>query len=85
VLAALEERGYRNVHWHVALDDWEAWRTGEAIAHDAVGAAREHGDGAVILLHMWPGGTGEAVGPIVDGLRAAGATFVTPDELESLP
>jgi peptidoglycan-N-acetylglucosamine deacetylase len=85
VVAALDDRGYRNVHWHVAVEDWEPWRTGEAIAHDAVAGAVDHGDGAVILLHTWPGGTGEAIGPVVDGLRAAGATFVTIDELEPLP
>jgi peptidoglycan-N-acetylglucosamine deacetylase len=85
VLDALDRLGYRNVHWHVELEDWEAWRTGDAIALDAVAGVRAHGDGAVVLLHTWPGGTGEAVGTAIDGLRAAGATFVTVDELEELP
>ncbi len=85
VLAALGRLGYRNVHWHVELEDWEAWRTGDAIALDAVAGVRAHGDGAVVLLHTWPGGSGEAVGTAIDGLRAAGATFVTVDELEELP
>ena len=47
-------------HWHVELEDWEPWRTGEAIATDAIAGVRAHGDGAVVLLHTWPGGTGEA-------------------------
>ena len=85
VLAALERLGYRNVHWHVELEDWEPWRTGEAIAADAIEGVRAHGDGAVVLLHTWPGGTGEGIGPMIDGLRAQGATFVTVDELEELP
>ncbi len=85
VLGALEHLGYRNVHWHVELEDWEPWRTGEAIAADAIEGVREHGDGAVVLMHTWPGGTGEGIGPMIDGLRTLGATFVTVDDLEQVP
>jgi peptidoglycan-N-acetylglucosamine deacetylase len=85
VLSQLGAIGYRNVHWHVELEDWEPWRTGDAIAVDGIAGARTHGDGAVVLLHTWPGGTGDAVGPLVVGLREAGASFVTVDELASVP
>ena len=85
VLAALGALGYRDVNWHVELDDWEPWRTGAAIAADAIEGVRAQGDGAVVLLHTWPGGTGDAVGPLMDGLSEMGATFVTVDELEELP
>ncbi|HTG48160.1 MAG TPA: polysaccharide deacetylase family protein [Actinomycetota bacterium] len=85
VQAALEELGYRDVGWHVELEDWEAHRTGEAITADGLRGTLEHGDGAVVLLHTWPAGTGDAVGPLVDGLREAGATFVTVADLETLP
>lgn len=87
VLAVLAELGYRNVHWHVELEDWEPWRDGPAITRDAIERVRAHGDGAVVLLHTWPGGTGDAVPTIVDGLRDAGYTFVRLDELpeELLP
>lgn len=85
VLAELEAHGYRNVHWHVELEDWEPWRTGEAISADAIDGVRAQGDGAVVLLHTWPGGTGDAVGPMIEGLVALGASFVTVDELETLP
>ena len=44
---------------------------------------RAHGDGAVVLLHTWPGGTGEGIAPMIDGLREIGATFVSIDELET--
>jgi len=83
--AGLEKLGYRNVHWHVVLEDWEPWRDGPAIAADAIAGARAHGDGAVILLHTWPGGTGEAVPVILEGLREAGARFVGIDQLETVP
>jgi peptidoglycan/xylan/chitin deacetylase (PgdA/CDA1 family) len=85
VLAALAGEGYRDVHWHVELEDWEPWRTAEAIATDAIAGALAHGDGAVVLLHTWPGGTAEALGAIIAGLRDVGAAFVTLDELEALP
>jgi peptidoglycan-N-acetylglucosamine deacetylase len=85
VLARIEAAGYRDVHWDVELEDWEAHRTGDAIAADCLDGVRDHGDGAVVLLHTWPGGTGDAVGAIVTGLRELDAHFVGVDELERLP
>jgi len=85
VIELLERAGYRNVHWHVELSDWEPWRTGDAIATDGVAGAVHHGDGAVVLLHTWPGGTGDALGSLIGGLRAHGSTFVTIDKLERPP
>ncbi len=85
VLEELARAGYRNVHWHVELEDWEPWRTGEAIAADAVAGATSHGDGAVVLMHTWPGGTGDGLAPMIEGLTAAGAVFVRIDALEELP
>ena len=85
VVEELAALGYRNVHWHVEVQDWEPWRTGGAIAADAIAGVREHGDGVVVLLHTWPGGTGEAVAPMIGGLLDLGATFVTLDQLEEVP
>jgi peptidoglycan/xylan/chitin deacetylase (PgdA/CDA1 family) len=85
VLAELARHGYRNVHWHVELEDWEPWRTGATITADGVDGVRAHGDGAVVLLHTWPGGTGEAIDPMIAALHDLGATFVSVDELETLP
>ena len=85
VLDLLEALGYRNVHWDVELADWEPWRTGEVIATDAIEGAVAHGDGAVVLFHTWPGGTGDAVPTVIDGLRDRGCTLATVDELERLP
>lgn len=85
VLDALDELGYREVGWDVELQDWEPWRTAEAIATDAVKLAMAHGDGAVVLLHTWPAPTAEALPTIVSGLREQGAELVTVDALERLP
>ncbi len=85
VQAAIGALGYRDVHWHVELDDWEPWRTGEAIAADAITGAQAHGDGTVVLLHTWPGGTGDAVAPLLDGLAERGFAFATVDQIGNLP
>jgi peptidoglycan/xylan/chitin deacetylase (PgdA/CDA1 family) len=82
VLGVLARLGYRDIPADVILDDWEPDRTGEAMAADAIRLTPEAGDGAVILFHSWPPGTLDALPAIVDGLRAAGATFVRVDELE---
>ena len=81
VLDLLGDLGYRNVHWHVELEDWEPWRAAEDIARDAVDGVNRHGDGAVVLLHTWPDKTAEALPTIVEGLRAAGSDLVRLDEL----
>jgi peptidoglycan/xylan/chitin deacetylase (PgdA/CDA1 family) len=85
VLEALATRGYRDVRWHVELQDWEPWRTGADIATDGTDGVRAHGDGAIILLHTWPGATSEGLPGLIDGLRGLGASFVTIDELETAP
>jgi peptidoglycan/xylan/chitin deacetylase (PgdA/CDA1 family) len=85
VLGVLEELGYRNVGWHVELEDWEPWRTAPDISSEGVEAALAHGDGAIVLLHTWPAATREAVPEIVGGLVGAGARLVGVDELEGLP
>lgn len=85
VIESLRTLGYRNVHWNVELQDWEPWRTGEDIAADAIDQVGAVGDEAVVLLHTWPGGTGDALGPMIAGLRTMGATFETIDHLERLP
>jgi peptidoglycan/xylan/chitin deacetylase (PgdA/CDA1 family) len=85
VIDGLRSLGYRNVHWHVELEDWTPTRTGAMIANDAVRGVRDHGDGAVVLLHTWPQGTGDGIGRVISGLRELGASFVSVDELEDLP
>jgi peptidoglycan-N-acetylglucosamine deacetylase len=85
VQAVVGELGYRDVGWHVELEDWEPHRDGAAIAADALAGVQEHGDGAVVLLHTWPGGTAQAMGPLLRGLDRIGSTSVTIDRLEDLP
>lgn len=77
--------GYTPVGWHVVLEDWEPWRTADDLVAGAIAGVREHGDGAVVLLHTWPGPTGEALPRMLEGLRALDATLVTVADLEDLP
>jgi peptidoglycan-N-acetylglucosamine deacetylase len=85
VLDAIADAGYRHVGWHVVVEDWEPARTGPAIAEDATRGIATHGDGAVVLLHTWPGGTAEAVPAILDDLRRRRVATVTVDQLPELP
>jgi peptidoglycan-N-acetylglucosamine deacetylase len=82
VLGALERLGYRDVHWSIVVEDWEPWRSAAEIEDDVVREATEEGDGAVVLLHTWPGPTADAMPGILRRLSHTGARFVGLDELE---
>jgi peptidoglycan-N-acetylglucosamine deacetylase len=84
VLDALAAAGYRHVGWHVEVEDWEPTRTPKAIAADAIEGIRRHGDGTVLLLHTWPGGTVDALPRVLDDLPD-GTRFVTVDALAEVP
>jgi peptidoglycan-N-acetylmuramic acid deacetylase len=81
VLGVLDALGYRNVHWDLAVDDWEPWRTGQDVAADVIRGIA--GEGACVpLLHTWPDATADAIGEILLQLERAEARFVTVDELD---
>ena len=85
VLRALEGIGYRNVHWQVEALDWDAERDSEDVERITLEGIAGHGDGAVVLMHTWPGSTGDALPRILKQLAEEGAQFAAVDELESLP
>ena len=85
VTALLEDLGYRNVHWHVELGDWEPDTTAADIARGAVEGSIGHGDGVVVLLHTWPQRTADALPAALRAFNSDGVSFVTIDELEVLP
>lgn len=82
VLGALAARGYRNIHWDVAVEDWADDRSAQGVEDDVVERVIKHGDGAIVLLHTWPAPTVAALPGIANRLRAAGARFVTIDEVD---
>jgi peptidoglycan/xylan/chitin deacetylase (PgdA/CDA1 family) len=85
VLDALEELGYRNVHWDVEPFDWDPTTTAADVTTRTLEGVSAHGDGAVVLLHTWPASTRDALGDTIGALRDAGASFVAVDEVEVLP
>ncbi len=85
VLAAIESAGYRHVGWHVAADDWDPAHSAAFVTDAVVRGIESHGDGAVVLLHAWSTATLEAIGPILDGLGAAGVELCRVDELPVVP
>ena len=81
VLSALARLGYRETSWDVDGFDWKSSATGRGVARAVVEGALGHGDGAIILLHPWTTATALALPSIIEGLRAAGASFVRLDAL----
>ena len=81
VVMALRRQGYRHVGWDVVAEDWEPGRTADHVVRDVLGGVRAAGDGAVVLLHVWPAVTLDALPGIVEGLRASGAELVTVADL----
>ena len=85
VLGALEELGYRNVHWHVETEDWEPWRTAAEIGNDTVAARRSTGTARWCCSTRGRARRRTPCRSIVEGFERAGASFATVDELEALP
>jgi peptidoglycan/xylan/chitin deacetylase (PgdA/CDA1 family) len=81
VLGLLDELGYRHVGWDVDPRDWEEGREPTELLTRVRAGVRER-DEAIVLLHGWPRVTGEALPGMLDALAAAGAEFVTVEELE---
>jgi len=81
VVAAVERLGYRLVGWDVGAADWEDGRDAAAVEDDVVDGVVEHGDGAVVVLHTWPGATADAVPGILRTLQEQGFGFVGVDEV----
>ena len=81
VLSLLSDIGYRNVHWDVDGEDWEDDRTAAAVEQAIVDGTLRAGGDVVVLLHTWPAPTLAALPAIVRGLREAGVSFVTVDEV----
>jgi peptidoglycan/xylan/chitin deacetylase (PgdA/CDA1 family) len=81
VLKVLDDIGYRNVGWDVDHKDWQPGRTAAELVDSVVDSVVSHGDGAVVLLHLWPDATLEAMPTLISRLRDAGADPVGLDEL----
>ena len=81
VVEVLDGIGYRNVGWDIDHKDWKPGRTAAELVEGVTGSVVEHGDGAVVLLHVWPDATLAAMPSLISRLREAGAETVGLDEL----
>lgn len=77
----LAQLGYRDVGWHVEVEDWEPRHSGADLAAGVITQVEEHGDGAIVLLHSWPRSTGDGLPGTIEGLRERGYSFATVAEL----
>jgi peptidoglycan/xylan/chitin deacetylase (PgdA/CDA1 family) len=77
----LGELGYRDVGWHVEVEDWEPHHSGEDLARAVIEGVERYGDGAIVLLHSWPRSTGAGLPAMIRGLRERGYRFVAVGEL----
>ncbi|HEY3336387.1 MAG TPA: polysaccharide deacetylase family protein [Candidatus Limnocylindrales bacterium] len=84
VVRRLADAGYVDVGWHVDPNDW-AGVSAPVLRRRVADGVRAQGDGAVVLLHGWPDATPIALPGIIADMRASGATFVTVDELDTVP
>src|SRR5437763_14934149 len=60
VLGVVSGLDYRVVGWDVDPEDWSGASTAEELTDLVVNGCRDHGDGAVVLLHVWPDATAAA-------------------------
>jgi peptidoglycan-N-acetylglucosamine deacetylase len=77
----LAELGYRDVGWHVEVEDWEPHHSGEDLALAVIEGVERYGDGAIVLLHSWPRSTAAGLPAMIRGLRRRGYEFVEAVEL----
>lgn len=79
-LAVTSNMGYKTVFWSFAYKDWiTTAQPGKDVAYNTV--MSKYHNGAVLLLHAVSKSNTEALGDIIDSLRAKGYTFDTLNNL----
>ena len=79
-LKMVDDMGYKTVFWSTTYKDWERnVSKGADYAYDNI--VNHVHDGAILLLHAVSKDNAEALGRIIDTLRAEGYTFCSLDDL----
>lgn len=78
VLGVVQEEGFRSVYWTFDSGDWLPHATTERIR---AAVLRQAAPGAVVVHHVSPAATAEAMPAIVDELRGRGYLLVTVGEI----
>lgn len=80
-LAVTSNMGYKTIFWSFAYKDWiTTAQPGKQAAYNAV--MSKYHNGAVLLLHAVSKSNTEALGDIIDSLKAKGYTFDTLNNLK---
>lgn len=73
-LAVTKNAGYKSIFWSFAYKDWLTdQQPGKQVAYDTV--MKRYHNGAIMLLHAVSQSNTEALGDIIDSLRAEGYNF----------
>lgn len=78
VLRALRAAGYLSIYWTLDSSDWREETTAPDIGERVLRGA---GNGFIVVHHVSPKKTGEALRQIIPGLKARGFSLVTVSEL----
>ncbi len=79
-LAVVHNMGYKSIFWSFAHKDWLTdQQPGAEVAYNTV--MQRYHNGEIMLLHAVSSSNTEALGRIIDSLRAQGYSFKTLDEL----
>jgi peptidoglycan-N-acetylmuramic acid deacetylase len=79
-LSLANDLGYKSIFWSLAYVDWEINnQPGKQAAFDAV--TKYLHNGCIILLHAVSESNNEALGDIIDHVRAEGYVFKSLDDL----
>lgn len=79
-LKMVDDMGYKTVFWSTTYKDWERnVSRGADYAYDNI--VNHVHDGAILLMHAVSKDNAEALGRIIDALRAEGYTFCSLDDL----
>jgi peptidoglycan/xylan/chitin deacetylase (PgdA/CDA1 family) len=78
VLRVVEEEGFRSIYWTFDSGDWIEGTTTERVRSNVL---RQAVAGAVVVHHVSPNATAQAMPDIIDELRRRGFELVTVSEL----
>jgi peptidoglycan/xylan/chitin deacetylase (PgdA/CDA1 family) len=77
LLGQLRDAGFTHIHWTIDPKDWHPDTTADGIVqHVALAGA------GIVLLHIWPAVTADALIHVLDRVRTTGADLVTVDQLD---
>jgi peptidoglycan/xylan/chitin deacetylase (PgdA/CDA1 family) len=81
LVPTLRRLGYRDAHWNVTPEDWDAGLSAAELTERIVDGVVARDGVAVVLLHSWPAVVPDALPDVVEALQRKGFRFATVAEL----